>query len=309
MAGGQVDRDGDVGFDRECLLGQRAVAAQPGECDRGGGVGRVQPADRATEGVVDVGHHRRVEVHTAEVLDAQRVPEHLEALRADPYRRDVEGAAAEVVDDHRVAGDEVAGGVVVRRSGSRLGHHLRAGHPGQLRHLGELLAPVGPPHRGVGEHHVDRRLALHRGDGPDDVRELGGEQLGRPVLLVAEDQRGRVAEPPLELPRALGLVLVGPAFGRVAADQLAPGADADHRRDHGRVIAEAGQLDSAGPAHRGRRESHAEVDTQAVRHGHSHGLESRQTGTRSARGATRRRFTGDSTGRCRASHLRTARRA
>ena len=115
----QEHRDGRLGVDRQRLLGRDAVLPQPGQRDAGLRVAQVELAERAAGAEVDVGEDRVVEVDAAEPLDALGAAEDVDAgggSRALAQHGGVEGAAAEVVDRHRVAVGEVLG---PRRSGRR----------------------------------------------------------------------------------------------------------------------------------------------------------------------------------------------
>ncbi len=173
----QEHRDGRLGVDRQRLLGRDAVLPQPGQGDAGLRVAQVELAERAAGAEVDVGEDGVVEVDAAEPFDALGAAEDVDADgRALAQHGGVEGAAAEVVDGHRVAVAEVPGRGVVGGGRLRLGDHPRLRDARELRDLLEQLAPVGPPVGRVGEDDVRRRGALGLGDLRDGVLEQRGEQ-------------------------------------------------------------------------------------------------------------------------------------
>ncbi len=124
--------------------------------------------------------HRVVEVDAAQE-DVAAGGLHLEHLVADLDHRDVEGAAAEIVDAHPLV--ELLAQAVGQRGGGRLvddAHHLEADHPaGVLHRLPLAVAEVG----GDGHHRlVHRLLEVVRGHVPDLVEDARRDVLQRHVL-------------------------------------------------------------------------------------------------------------------------------
>jgi hypothetical protein len=241
---GQEHRDRRLGVDRQRLLGQDAVLAQPGQRDGGLRVAHVQLRQRSPGAVVDVGQHRVVEVDAAEAFDALRGAQDVDAGSAFAQDGGVEGAAAEVVHRHDVAVGELAGGGVVRRCGFGLGDHPRLCHAGDLGNLLEQLAPVRPPVGRVGEYDCVRGRAFGLRDPRDGVGQQGGEQGGGRVRRSAEHHRHRVTEAALELAADPVRAAYRPTAGGLAGDDGAVLAGVHHRRRDHRPVAEGEHLDA-----------------------------------------------------------------
>ena len=260
----QEHRDGRLGVDRQRLLGRDAVLPQPGQGDAGLRVAQVELAERAAGAEVDVREDGVVEVDPAEPFDALGAAEDVDAGPALAQHGGVEGAAAEVVDRHRVAVAEVPGRGVVGGGRLGLGDHPRLRDARELRDLLEQFAPVGPPVGRVGEHDVRRRAALGLGDLRDGVLEQRGEQRGDRVRCAAEHHRRRVAEAALELPADPLRAADRPPVRGLAGDQRVVVAGVDHgRRDH-RPVVEGDHLHPRPTGDRGRDEGRAQVHPEAV---------------------------------------------
>ena len=182
---------------------------------------------RAAQGVVAVGGDHR------DVLVGQRDD------------GGVEGAAAEVVDEHGVRGRAFLGEAVAEGRGGRLVDDVDDVEPGQLagqlRGLALLVAEVG----GHGDDDVADRLA----HGPGRVagqagQDLAGHRRSRvllavrreapfPVTHVPLDQRGDIVWPDPRLP--LGLHAHDDVGGRVEQDHRRGGGLGVGIDDHGRA--------------------------------------------------------------------------
>ena len=135
----------------------------------------------------------RVEVVAAEPRVAVG-RQHLEDAAAELQDRDVEGAAAEVVD-----GDDALGALVEavgERGGRRLVHqaqHLETGEPaGVLRRLALAVVEVG----GHGDHRLRHRLAERRLGAALELAQDVGRDLGRRQLAAADARSGPTPWPP-----------------------------------------------------------------------------------------------------------------
>ena len=176
---GQQDRDGHLLLGGEQLLG---LHAGPTQVQHGGGQGRVvgvggpAVADRGT----DVVENGLVEVDAAQVLDAHRVAEKLEALVVLAQHGGVEGAASKVVDgdegpetDAGLAGVGEGGGVGLAEPGG-------CAEAGGAQRLLEQLELVGTPVGRVGDRGLAGQLPLAVGHPGDDVLDHATHQaLGR----------------------------------------------------------------------------------------------------------------------------------
>ena len=69
VAAGEEDGDDGLRVQRQVLLGQDAVVAQPGQRHGRAGVVHVEPRERTAHGIVDVGQDRLVDVQAAEPVD------------------------------------------------------------------------------------------------------------------------------------------------------------------------------------------------------------------------------------------------
>jgi len=179
--------DGDAArLGREVLLGLPALLEQPRPGARAhlraGGLGLGEGA---------LGEHL-VEVVPTEVVDAHRA-EHVVARAVHVHERGVEGAAAEVVDDHagaaRVQGAALAVGVLEPRGG-RFVDHPRDGEAGPAEGLErqEALRAVGV--RG----HRDHRGAGLEAGGHARRRREGTQQGGQEAREHLEDREGAAAD-------------------------------------------------------------------------------------------------------------------
>ena len=277
-ARGQEHRDRHVGVGRERLLGLGALPAHPRDGGQHGGVGVVEVGERDRQPRPDVLEHDLVEVDAAEPVEPLRPPEQPEPRGPErglgpvglAHDGRVERAAAQVVHGDGGPGrDPLLRGVVQRRG-------LRLGEQGNAEALrgergGEQVLLVAAPRRRVGERDLRRLAAFAFGHPIDDPPDQPRRQLLRRPRPTPDDDRGGVADAPLELAdHAIG-VGQRPAFGRLADDDGPVGGDEQDGRDGGAPRPERDDLwfDPAPPgraAHRRRRVGRTDVDTELVAH-------------------------------------------
>ena len=221
-------------------------------------------------GQADLGHHageeRLVEVDPAQPLHPLGSPELFEAVLGLAQDRGVERPAAEVVDgDDRAGRHALLLGVV---DGGRLG----LGQEGHVLDIGlahgllEEVDLVGAVARRVGQDDgIGRTAGLLADLGDDRFQQVGEERLGA-IRGAAQDDRGRVAQPALELPRGPGRFAERAPLGRVADEDLAVRAQDDDRRDRGRPLTQLEDLDAAVAGGRGSRIRRSEIDPERIRH-------------------------------------------
>jgi hypothetical protein len=256
---GGADRDGGGGVDPVAdayAMADAGPADGGGDAVGGGGIrlaGASAPAARAA------------------TMAAPRATACLGCASTATGRPSPERAAAEVVDRHDgplvdplVRGVRDGGGL-------RLGDQDGARQPGDLRGLVEQVALVRPPVGRVGEHDRGGPLATTGAhDAVDDPsQEPARQDLGRDAGT-ADEQRGGVAEPPLELPGDALRIGDGVAFGRIARHEPAVGLEAEHRGHGGPPFAESDHLGPAPgrPLVDGRsRVCGSEIDAEVVAHG------------------------------------------
>ena len=212
------DRRARVG--RQRLLGFDAVRTEPSHARLRHRIVGVETVERATEGRGDVREDGFVDVDPAEVLDAFRCAEDLEAVLGLAQDGGVERAAAEVVDRDRLARLHSLRRRVVDRRRFRLAQDGGLPH---LRHadgLTEQVELVGTPVGRMRHGHVVGRATLHLDHVVErPAQHLAHERLGR-HRRAAEEQRRGVADPSLELPSDPSGLARGAAVGGVARQDL-----------------------------------------------------------------------------------------
>ena len=130
------------------------------------------------------------------------------------------------------------------------------------QHVPLELAPV----RGVGHGHCGGRTTLGLGDrGGDPAQDLGQAPVDR-HRRATEQERGRVADAPLELAGHPVGLLRGPPLGGVADQELAVVAEEHDRRHRRGPVPERGHLGAPAAGDAGGRVGGAEVDAQRVGH-------------------------------------------
>ena len=231
---GQQDGHRHLGLVGQRLLGVDAVAVQLGHGRGQGGVVGVEVVEGDAGGAEHVAKDGMVDVDAAQVLQAVRPADDPEGTLGALDGGSVERPAAQVVDRHGRARRDPPLGGVEGGGRHRLGDQVVGRHAGPVEGRAQPGQPVVAPRGRVGECQPVWAPALGRGHRVDDPRDdAGHERLGR-VTLAAEDQRRRVAHPPLERPRHAGRVGGGSPLGRLADDR-GPAAHVDDRR-HGNAV-------------------------------------------------------------------------
>ena len=264
LQAGQDDGDRCVRVERQRLLGAPAFLAQAR--DRGHGR-RVLEVDR-DPARADHGHdpveNRLVEVDAAEPLYPLRAADLLKAVLGLAQDRRLEGAAAEVVDGDHGPGRHALLAGVLNGGRLRLGKQRRVGDARLADGLLEEVDLVGAVAGGMGDDDGHRRFAQFLGDathdGPQLVRHKGLCAVRRPT----DDDRHRVAEPPLELARRSGRLCERATLRGVAGEDLAVGPNDDDRRNGRRTLAELEDLDAALARGRSGRVGRPQVDPKRV---------------------------------------------
>ena len=263
---GQDHRDRHLGVARQRLLGSDTFVAQPTDrrlCHR---IVGVEFAERPTDRGHDVTEHGLVEIDTAQPFDALWLADQLEAGGGGAQHRRVEGASAEVVHRHRLARLETLERRVVDSGGlgfGDVGDIAEVGPPDRLvEQVLLVLAPVGR----MSDRDGRRRLALALGDTADDGLEQTGHQCVDAVRRAAEQDRRRVAHPPLELACETSRIGGTPSDGGIAREHCPVLSQVHDRGDGGAPRAELDDLETALPADRGGGVGGAEVDPERVGH-------------------------------------------
>ena len=199
------------------------------------GIEVVEPAERSGH----VAEHGGVEVDAAQPLDAFGRSEDGEAVAGRAQHGHVERAAPEVVHRDRLAGLDPLGARIVDRCGLRLGKKADRRVPGarkarEVHRLLEEVLLVGTPVRGMSDRDRRGHLALAVRDGVDDpAQQLCSEELGG-VRRTSEQDRGRIADPALELAGDTFRLAEHATVGRLADQHRSVRADV-HDRGHCRL--------------------------------------------------------------------------
>ena len=231
------------------------------------GIEVVEPAERSGH----VAEHGSVEVDAAQPLDAFGRAEDGEAVAGRAQHGHVERAATEVVDRDRLAGLDPLGARVVNRRGLRLGKEpdRRVSGARQAREVHGLLEEVllvCAPVRGMGDRDRRGHLALAVRDGVDDpAQQLCREELGG-VRGASEQDRGRIADPALELAGDAFRLAEHATVGRLADQHRSVRTDVDDRGHRRLARAQVDDRRALSPPHRGGRPRRAEIDPELVGH-------------------------------------------
>ena len=257
------------------LGGQRFLRVDAGAAELGCGdrrrrvvVGDVtEDGAIGAEGAQHVGEHGLVDVDAAQALDALGSTQRLEPpVGPAPEDGGVERAAPQVVHRDRSAGGEALGLRVPGRGGHRLGQQPGGGQVHQAQRLAQHVSLELAPVRGVGHGHRRGRATLGLGDrGGDPAEDLGQAPVDG-HRRATEQERGRVADAPLELAGHPVGLLGRPPLGGVADQELAVVAQEHDRRHRRGAVPERRHLGAPAPGDAGGRVGGAEVDAQRVGH-------------------------------------------
>ncbi|CAB4596156.1 unannotated protein [freshwater metagenome] len=230
------ERDGDdgVGVARQALLRVAAVDPESGDGGPHRRVIGVERAHRTVEHLVDVGEDRGVDVDATESFHALRTSDQRESGVGALHQCDVEGATTEVVHRHDASGLDTVPGRVRDGGCLRLREEL---HPSQVearvsRHLAHHVELVRAVVRRMRDDDLLRCLTLSLDHEPDDTAEEVPHQRFGAVGGTSQDQRYRVAEPSLELPRHPRRLVDPTADGRFTDEHVAVISQEHDRRDH-----------------------------------------------------------------------------
>ncbi len=223
--------------------------------------------DALCGGVLDRPPEQRlIEVDAAEPLQPLRLTKELETLVGLAQDRGVERPATEVVDRHDRAGRHPLLARVVE--GGRLGLRQQrdladVGLSDGLLEQVELVRPVAG--RMAQGDRRGRLPELLRDPCDDRAQEVGEQRLGS-VRGAAEDDRGRVAQAPLELAARARRFGEGSPLRGFADEDLAVGTQEHDRRNRRGALAELEDLQSIAARDRGRGVRGPEVDPERVGH-------------------------------------------